>query len=148
VKVTLLNGIKAIICRLFTLPNTSAREKPTSIDKPKHIKTAVLKAVPITLDPSSSAIVSFAGTWGGIWLSSSEFSGIESKLGYFPEVSTVSFLEPSDPCFTAVLLLPFPVVEFLPFPVVEFETTDPYVAVLFFDFPTYGPRFSFLLEED
>jgi len=144
VKVTLLNGIKAMICRLFTLPQMSARLKPTSIDNAKHIVTAVLKAEPIVLDPSSSAIVSFAGAWGGIRLSSSEPSGIESSFSSFTGVSTVPFSEPSDPCFPVVGLLA--VVEFPS--VVEFDTTDPCVAVLFYDPPILGPRFPLCLEEE
>ena len=48
------------------LPQMSARGKPTSIDNPKHMVTAVLKAVPIFYADSSAGIVSFAGDYGGI----------------------------------------------------------------------------------
>jgi len=78
VKVTLKNGIKAMICRLFTLPQMSARLKPTSIDKAKHIVTAVLKAGPIVLDASSEGVSTSGSTCGGIKLSNSEPSGISS----------------------------------------------------------------------
>jgi len=40
------------------LPKRSARGKPTSIERPKHIMTAVLKLVPIVSDVSSEGMVS------------------------------------------------------------------------------------------
>jgi len=116
VKVTLKNGIKAMICRLFTLPQMSARLKPTSIDNAKHIVTAVLKAGPIVFDASSAGVSSTGSTWGGIRLISSEPSGIAS--GSIPSPTIILFLGVDVFPFSAVDFFSLLVVGFFPLSVV------------------------------